>query len=78
MACLAKDGAGRPASARTSGAALRALPDGDEWSEADAQAWWRRFDSLRDTMLAGAAACAPTTLTVDLSHHDDVLPAVAA
>ncbi len=78
MACLAKDVSGRPDSARALGAALRALPDSDEWGEADAQAWWRRFDSLRDTMLAGAAACAPTTLTVDLSHHDDLMPRVAA
>jgi hypothetical protein len=72
LALLAKDPALRPASAKDVAAALRAMPERAEWSDAEAQAWWRRFDSLRDTALALDAAAPPTTLTVDLSRHESV------
>jgi predicted Ser/Thr protein kinase len=70
LALLAKDPAKRPASARSVAAALRAMAEREEWSDAEARMWWRRFDSLRDTALELEAAAPPTTLTVDLSRHD--------
>lgn len=72
LALLAKDPANRPANARAVAAALRAMPERVEWNEGEAQAWWRRFDSLRDTALELEAAEPPTTLTVDLSRHEAV------
>jgi serine/threonine-protein kinase len=64
--CLAKDPAGRPASAVALGEALRGLGLRD-WSAAEARAWWRDFQRVSATT---AARPAPTmTITVDLEHR---------
>ena len=70
LALLAKDPARRPGGAREVAAALRAMPERAEWTDEEAQAWWRRFDCLRDTEMAMYVAAPPTTLTVDLSRHE--------
>ncbi len=77
LALLAKDPGQRPGSARDLAAALRAIPEHAEWTEEEAEAWWRRFDCLRDTEMARHVAPPPTTLTVDLSRHE-VTGAIAA
>jgi serine/threonine protein kinase len=78
LALLSKEPAKRPASARAVAVILRAMSAYDDWGDGEAHAWWRRFDSLRDTALASATAPAPTTLTVDLSHHEPSTSAAVA
>jgi len=42
LACLAKDPAGRPASARELAARLSTVPGADRWTEDRAREWWRQ------------------------------------
>jgi len=70
MTCLAKQPAQRHRSAAALAEALEAVPPADDWSQADAVAWWDRF---RTSQPAGTpATAAPTsTITVDLGARDE-------
>jgi serine/threonine-protein kinase len=65
LACLAKDPAARPASARALRAALDAVPEAEQWDEDAALAWWTSFEARRQPAASGGQA-GPRTITVDL------------
>ena len=65
LACLAKDPAARPQSARALRAALELVPEAARWSEDEALAWWTSFAERRKPEASGGAA-GPRTITVDL------------
>ncbi|HUQ03266.1 MAG TPA: serine/threonine-protein kinase [Kofleriaceae bacterium] len=65
LACLAKDPAARPASARALRAALDEVPEAKEWDEDAALAWWTSFEERRKPAASGGLA-GPRTITVDL------------
>jgi serine/threonine-protein kinase len=65
LACLAKDPAARPASARALRAALDEVPEAEEWDEDAALAWWTSFEERRKPSTSGGSA-GPRTITVDL------------
>ncbi|HEY6560971.1 MAG TPA: serine/threonine-protein kinase [Polyangiaceae bacterium] len=55
LACLAKDPAGRPQSARELARELRACRDAHSWSDADAEVWWQKNEALPRERPAPAA-----------------------
>ena len=65
MACLAKDPAARPESARALRAALDLVPEAEEWDEDAALTWWVGFEE-RKKPASGGGIAGPRTITVDL------------
>ncbi|HMJ15683.1 MAG TPA: hypothetical protein VK524_29905, partial [Polyangiaceae bacterium] len=52
LACLAKDPAARPQSARELARELKQCADARAWSEADAEAWWSEAGSATPPQVA--------------------------
>ncbi len=70
MACLAKDPAERPQSARAMRDALLACADAGAWSEEAARAWWRENGpALRASAPAPGDVGAATTIAIDLERR---------
>jgi hypothetical protein len=65
LACLAKDPASRPDSARALRVALDAVPEAAAWDEDAALAWWTAFEERKKPATDGGVA-GPRTITVDL------------
>jgi len=65
LRCLAKQPEARFASAREMAAALRALPAGDDWSDARARGWWRDY-KRREIVDRVTSEAITETITVDL------------
>jgi serine/threonine-protein kinase len=71
MTCLAKQPDGRHASAAALADALAALPAPKDWSDAEAQRWWRDFHAREQASVAASATPTVTiTMTVDLDERD--------
>jgi serine/threonine-protein kinase len=71
LACLAKDRAGRPQTARALSEALERCRDAGSWSHADAERWWARAVSSHATSDARpqSRAEALRTVSVDLERR---------
>jgi eukaryotic-like serine/threonine-protein kinase len=69
MACLSKDPAERPVSARALRLALDALPAAAAWDETAAMAWWRDFEARRVAADGSGELATPLTITVDIASR---------
>ncbi len=71
MKCLEKRPADRFASALELGKALRALSASAEWSEPDAEAWWKAYRARDDhRTTASAAPTEPSPVSVQLESRE--------
>jgi serine/threonine-protein kinase len=69
LACLEKDPARRPASARVMAAALEDIARELPWSAADAEAWWRGYEARRRPPDPAAPTADASPMTVDLRER---------
>ena len=69
MACLSKDPAERPVSARALRLALDALPAAAQWDETAAMVWWRDFEARRVATEGSGELATPLTITVDIASR---------
>jgi eukaryotic-like serine/threonine-protein kinase len=68
MKCLEKKPADRFASALELRAALLAVAPSDDWSVADARAWWQIFRATEQSV-SDASQGETMTMPIDLAHH---------
>jgi eukaryotic-like serine/threonine-protein kinase len=69
MACLAKEPAERPVSARALRLALGQLPAAAAWDETAAMVWWHDFDARRVASEVSGELVTPLTITVDIASR---------
>lgn len=72
LACLAKDAADRPQTARALARSLAAAGCSTEWDEERAGAWWGQHgEPIREQREAGPQSPTSRTIALDLSRRTD-------